>query len=172
VEASAEKKKEPYLKLSRLTVAEGVGILFAIVFGISLFLPWFETDSQNPNSIITSANPDIGPGQSGSAWDVYPWVKWVFLAAVIAPFILAWIVARGHSLSWKPGEVTMIVGIAAFILVLCNGVILGKPEQKIEIGFQWGYPIALLAALGMAVCGFIRQAYYVDAKKPPGTIGS
>jgi len=169
VEASAE-KKESYLSLSRLTAAEGVGILFALIFGISLFLPWFVTDTQNSNSIIQSAEPDITGGDSGSAWQVYPWVKWAFLAAVIAPFILAWIVARGHSLSWKPGEVTMIVGITAFILVLCNGIILGKPENKIEIGFSFGYPIALLAALGMAVCGFIRQAYYVDAKKPPGTI--
>ena len=169
MEASAQ-KKEGYLNLSRLTAAEGVGILFAIIFGISLFLPWFGTDSQNPNSIITSANPDIGPGETGSAWQVYPWVKWAFLAAVIAPFILAWIVARGHKLSWKPGEVTMIVGITAFILVLCNGVILGKPEEKIEIGFQFGYPIALVSSLGMAVCGFIRQAYYTDAKKPPGVI--
>ena len=169
MEASAQ-KKEGYLNLSRLTAAEGVGMLFAIIFGISLFLPWFGTDSQNPNSIITSANPDIGPGETGSAWQVYPWVKWAFLAAVIAPFILAWIVARGHKLSWKPGEVTMIVGITAFILVLCNGVILGKPEEKIEIGFEYGYPIALAASLGMAVCGFIRQAYYTDAKKPPGVI--
>ena len=169
MEASAQ-KKEGYLTPSRLTAAEGAGMLCAVIFGISLFLPWFETDKENPNSIITSATPDIGPGHSASAWDVYPWVKWAFLAAVIAPFILAWIVARGHKLSWKPGEVTMIVGITAFILVLCNGVILGKPEQKIEIGFQWGYLVALLASLGMAVCGFIRQAYYVDAKKPPGTI--
>jgi hypothetical protein len=170
VEASAEKKKEPYLDFSRLTRAEAAGMIFAVIFGISLFLPWFETDKQNPNSIITSATPDIGPGHTGTAWQVYPWVKWAFLAAVIAPFILAWIVARGHKLGWKPGEVTMIVGITAFILVLCNGVILGKPEQKIEIGFQWGYLVALVASFGMAVCGFIRQAYYVDAKKPPGTI--
>ena len=169
MEASAE-KKESYLSLSRLTAAEGVGILFALIFGISLFLPWFTTSDSNPASIITSADPDITGGDSGSAWQVYPWVKWAFLAAVIAPFILAWIVARGHKLSWKPGEVTMIVGITAFILVLCNGIILGKPEEKIEIGFSYGYPIALVASLGMAVCGFIRQAYYVDAKKPPGVI--
>ena len=170
MEASAEKKKEPFLSFSRLTLAEGAGILCALIFGVSLFLPWFTTSDNNPNSIITSATPDIGPGQSATAWEVYPWAKWAFLAAVIAPFILAWIVVRGHKLGWKPGEVTMIVGITAFILVLCNGVILGKPEQKIEIGFNFGYPIALLASFGMAVCGFIRQAYYVDAKKPPGTI--
>ena len=156
--------------LSRLTAAEGAGIVFALIFGISLFLPWFTTSDSNPNSIIQSASPTSPAATAARAWQVYPWVKWAFLAAVIAPFILAWIVARGHKLSWKPGEVTMIVGITAFILVLCNGIILGKPENKIEIGFSFGYPIALIASLGMAVCGFIRQAYYVDAKKPPGVI--
>jgi hypothetical protein len=64
----------------------------------------------------------------------------------------------------------MIVGMTAFILVLCNGIILGTPESKIEISRNFGYVIALLSSLGMAVCGFIRQAYYVDAKKPPGVI--
>ena len=42
MEASAE-KKDSYLSLSRLTAAEGVGIVFALIFGISLFLPWFTT---------------------------------------------------------------------------------------------------------------------------------
>jgi len=170
VEASAEKgESKAYLSPSRLTAAEFAGMVAAVIFGISLFLPWFSTSS-NPNSIITSAQPDIGPNSTGSAWDVYPWAKWAFLAAVIAPFILAWIVMRGHKLGWKPGEVTMIVGITAFILVLCNGIILGAPEQKIEISLNYGYLIALLSSLAMAICGFIRQAYYVDAKKPPGTI--
>jgi len=88
----------------------------------------------------------------------------------IAPFVLAWIVARGHKLTWKPGEVTMIVGITAFILVICNGIILGKPDPNIEVGLTYGYLLAIVTSLGMAVCGFIRQATYVDAKKPPGVI--
>ena len=46
----------------------------------------------------------------------------------IAPVILTWIVARGHSLSWRPGEVTMVAGMIGVTLVLCNGIILGKPE--------------------------------------------
>ena len=169
MEASAQ-KKEGYLNLSRLTAAEGVGMLFAIIFGISLFLPWFGTDSQNPNSIITSANPDIGPGETGSAWQVYPWVKWAFLAAVIAPFILAWIVARGHKLSWKPGEVTMIVGITAFVLILCNGIILGRPGDSVDIGLGIGYFVGLLAAAGMLGAGYLRQAVYGTDRKPPGVI--
>ena len=32
------------------------------------------------------------------------------LVGALAPWILVWIVVRGHELSWPPGEVTMIVG--------------------------------------------------------------
>ncbi len=75
---------------------------------------------------------------------------------------------RRHKLEWKPGEITMIVGMAAFVLVLCQGIILGRPGESVEISLEWGYPIALLACLGMAASGFLRQARHTDAKKPPG----
>lgn len=139
----------------------------ALVFGLSLFLPWFNT-SDNPNSKIDSAS--IGPNSEATAWETFRILQFALLAMAIAPFVLAWIVARGHQLTWKPGEVTMIVGITAFILVICNGIILGKPDPNIEVGLSYGYLIAIVASLGMAVCGFIRQASYVDAKKPPGVI--
>jgi hypothetical protein len=32
----------------------------------------------------------------------------------------------------------MIVGMTCFILILCNGVILGKPEPGIEISLGYG----------------------------------
>jgi hypothetical protein len=139
----------------------------ALVFGLSLFLPWFTT-SDNPNSKVDSAG--IGPNSEATAWETFSILQYALLAMAIAPFVLAWIVARGHKLTWKPGEVTMIVGITAFILVICNGIILGKPDPNIEVGLTYGYLLAIVTSLGMAVCGFIRQATYVDAKKPPGVI--
>ncbi len=66
-------------------------------------------------------------GDSASAWAVFSTLDWLLVLACLAPFILSWIVARGHKLTWKPGEVTMVVGITAFVLILCNGIILGRP---------------------------------------------
>ena len=44
----------------------------------------------------------------------------------------------------------MIVGIVAFMLILCNGIILGKPgDPGIEIGLGIGYFVGLLASLGL-----------------------
>ena len=166
--SSAEEEKSSFLDLSRLTVGELMGCIAALGLLGSLFLPWFSTSETNENSIITSAN--IGPGESASAWEVFPILRYALLAACIAPFILTWIVARGHDLTWKPGEVTMIVGMIAFVLVLCNGIILGKPDPGIEISLSWGYLLALVCSGAMTVAGFLRQALHTDAKKPPGVL--
>ena len=77
---------------------------------------------------------------------------------------------RGHDLTWKPGEVTMIVGMVSFVLILCNGIILGKPDPGIEVSLSWGYPVALVAAAALTASGFLRQALHTDAKKPPGVL--
>ena len=158
--------KEAYLQPSKLTPGELWGMLAALLLGGSLFLPWFST-SDNPNSTIESAG--IGPDETASAWDTFPVLRWLLLAACIAPFVLSWIIARGHSLTWAPGEVTMIVGITAFVLIICNGIILGRPEPGVEISLSYGYFLALVASLGLAFCGYMRQAIYTEGKRPPGT---
>ena len=160
-------QREGYIVPSRLSPAEFVGMVSALVLLGSLWLPWFGT-SENPNSSLTSA--DIGANETATAWDTFPILKWLLVAACTAPFILAWIVMRGHKLTWRPGEVTMIVGITAFVLILCNGIILGKPEPGIEISLQYGYLVALLGCVGMMVAGYLRQAIYTDARKPPGVL--
>lgn len=167
MEASRVEGRSGYLNLSRLSPGELMGCVAALVLLGSLFLPWFTT-SGNPNSKIDSAG--IGPNSDASAWDTFPKLRWVLLAACIAPFVLSWIVARGHKLTWKPGEVTMIVGITSFVLILCNGIVLGRPDPGIEIGLGIGYFVGLIGSVGMLIAGYLRQAVYTDARKPPGVL--
>jgi hypothetical protein len=70
----------------------------------------------------------------------------------------------------KPGEVTMVVGITYFVLILCNGIILGRPGDTVDIGLGVGYFVALIATAGMLVAGYLRQAFYTSARKTPGVI--
>ena len=156
-----------YLDLSRLTPGEFFGMGAALVLLASLWMPWFTT-SGNPNSKIESA--DVGSNSSATAFQTFPILRWFLIAGCAAPFILSWIIARRHKLTWKPGEVTMIVGITTLVLILCNGIILGKPEPGIEIGFGIGYFVAILASIGMTIAGYLRQAIYTDARKPPGVL--
>ncbi len=168
MEASRAEERGGYLDLSRLSPGEYMGMAAALLLLASLWLPWFTTDESNRNSAIDSAG--IGFNDSANAWQVFNTLDWLLVAACAAPFILSWIVARAHKLTWKPGEVTMVVGITAFVLVLCNGVILGRPGDSVEISLEVGYPIALLACAGMAASGFVRQSRYTEGRKPPGVI--
>jgi hypothetical protein len=165
MEARAE-EKSGYLDFSRVSPGELFGMGAALVLFASLWLPWFTTSSENPNSKL----PGASGGDSASAWAVFGTLDWLFVAACAAPFILTWIIARGHSLTWKPGEVTMIVGIVTFMLILCNGIILGRPGDSVDIGLGIGYFVALLASVGLLVAGYLRQAVYTTARKPPGVI--
>jgi hypothetical protein len=167
VEASRAETRGGYLHLSKLSPGELLGMGSALVLLGSLWLPWFST-SGNTNSTIESAG--TGPNSDANAWEVFGTLDWLLLAACAAPFILSWIIVRGHALTWRPGEVTMIVGITAFVLILCNGIILGKPDPGIEISLSWGYLVGLLGCVGMLVAGYLRQAVYTDARKPPGVL--
>ena len=156
-----------YIDANQVTPAELAGMAAAALLVLSLFLPWFTT-SGNPNSEIASAG--VGPNSDASAWETFGILKFLFLAAASAPFILTWIVARGHKLTWKPGEVTMVVGITSLVLILCNGIILGRPEPGIEVGLSYGYFVGMVACLGMTAAGFLRQSRYTQGRKPPGVI--
>ena len=162
---------EGYLNFSRLTPAEFFGCLAAALLIFSLFLPWFGTSEENTNSALQIVGGGTAQGgDTVTAWETFSTLRWLLVAAASAPFILLWIVARGHALTWKPGEVTMIVGITAFVLILCNGIILGKPGESVDISLSYGYAVGLVACLGMAVSGYLRQSIYQTARKPPGVI--
>ena len=133
----------------------------------SLFLPWFTT-SDNPNSMID--RPASDPATAPPPGRPSPLLDWLLLAACIAPFILAWIITRGHKLTWKPGEVTMIVGITAFVLILCNGIILGQaPSRQRRDLAEIGYFVApARGRWAWRVAGYLRQAHLHGAPQAPG----
>ena len=135
----------------------------AILFG-SLFLPWYGTSS-NPNAKINGLRGTFNAFQTFGLLDV------LLVAACSAPFILAWIIARGHALTWRPGEVTMIVGMTAFVLILLNGIVLGKPGgPDSEISLKLGWFVGLLGAVGICAAGVLRQAELARDRKPPGVL--
>jgi len=152
-----------YVDRSRLTPAEFIGMGAALVLLGSLFLPWFSTSADNANARINGERGEF------NAWETFGALDWLLVSACAAPFILSWIIMRAHALTWRPGEVTMIVGILYFVLILCNGVILGKPgEPDTEISFEIGYLVGLLGCVGVAASGVLRQARYASGRKPPG----
>jgi hypothetical protein len=155
-------ERRPFLDVGRLQRAEYLGFLAAAVLFVSLFLPWFSTNTDNNQASIDGKRGEL------TAFDTYVSLDWLLVAACSAPFILAYIIARGHALGWRPGEVTAIVGLTAFVLIFCNGIVFGKPgEPNSEISFEIGYLIGLIGAAGIAASGFVRQLEGTR-RKPPG----
>jgi hypothetical protein len=157
----------------RLDRSEIVGMIAAVVLVISLFLEWFSltTDPDVVQRGGDAGNWACGVGNdSCSAWDTFPIMRWLLIAAALAPFILAWIVMRGHALSWPRGELTAIVGLAAFVLIAYNGLI-DKPEDGLQISLGPGYWLALVASFVIFLSGGFRAVESGGGaqRKPPAT---
>jgi hypothetical protein len=160
--------------LRRLHASELIGFVGALLLFGSLFLTWFSTDCSSighPANCNGSGGARFKGGFGDfTAFQTFKVLDWLLVAACAAPFILAYIIARGHELSWRPGEVTMIVGMVAFVLVLLNGIVLGKPGDTVDMGLGIGYWLGLLGSLMILIGGLIRQAQSARVRKPPGVL--
>ena len=143
---------------------EYVGMAGGAVLAISVFLPWYGTDPANRFASIDGARG----GQS--CWEVHPILRWLLLAAAVAPFILAYIIASDIQLSWARGEMTMVTSIAAVGLIFYNGVVDRPGDPSSAISLEYGWFLALLGTLAMIAAAALRSSEYERARKPPGTI--
>ena len=156
---------------SKLSRSEIAGMGAAVVLIISLFLPWFSLET---SGVVRDDPGDwvCGIGDNScTGFDTFPILRWLLLAAASAPFILAWIVVRGHALSWPRGELTAVVGMIAFVLIAYNGFVDKPSESDIGISLTYGYFLALLASVGIAIAGALRAVESGGGarRKPPAT---
>jgi hypothetical protein len=173
------KEPGPPFDLRRVQRSEIIGFVGAAILFGSLFLNWFATScaslaaAQAANATCNDNSRLHGDYGSFNAFQTYGILDWLLVAACAAPFILAYIIARGHELTWRPGEVTMIVGITAAALILVNGIILGRPggddPNNVDISIEIGYWVGLLGSACIAFGGFVRQSRGIR-NKPPGVM--
>ena len=163
------------LDRNRVLVGGTASILLIVSL---LFLPWYSlahTVSRAPGNPSYDSNAFIcGQGDfSCTGFQTFPILRWLLLAGALSPLILAWIIVRGHRLSWAPGEMTMVIGFAMMVLIGYNGI-LDKPGSgpaEIGVGLDYGYWIALACSIAIAATGFLRsQAGQRRERKAPGTV--
>jgi hypothetical protein len=163
-----------FSRLNRERVLLGGIASLALVVSI-LFLPWYSYDLAGVEKAATDDDWICGVGETScTGFETFPILRWLLLLAALAPPILAWILIRGHKLSWAPGEMTMVAGFAAAVLIIYNGIIdkPGSGTAEIGLGLDYGYWIALLAAITIAATGFLRsmESGGAQARKAPGTV--
>jgi hypothetical protein len=160
---------------AKLSRSELIGMIAAAVLVGSLLLEWFALSSEDvvrddPGDFVCGGTTE-SPDTSCTGWETFPILRWLLIAAASAPFILSWIVIRGHALSWPRGELTAIVGLTAFVLIAYNGFVDKPSENDIGISLAYGYWIAILASLGIFLAGGFRavESGGGGQRKPPAT---
>ncbi len=158
------------MKFSNLQRGEWIAMLGGLVLGVSVFIPkTYEAQPENPNASIVGVGGRALRGVV-SIWQVHPIMRYLLVAAAIAPFILAWIIIREHELTWQRGEMTAVVAIAAAGLLFYSGIVdrPGEPSGAIEL--DWSWYTALGGALLMLIGSFMRVSETQKARKPPGVL--
>jgi hypothetical protein len=149
--------------VQRLEREEIIAVAGGLLLAIAVFLTWYTTENR-------FARVD-GMRGNLSAWETLSVLRFLLLAAAAAPLILAWIVVRGHALSWPRGELTAVVAITAFTLILMRGLVIKPGEPTSQIGLGVGWWLALLGSAVMVVGAVTHRARQEPGpRKPPGTL--
>ena len=148
----------------RITTSEIVAAVGGALLAIGVFLPWYSPNTDNRNANVNGVRDAV------SAWDAHSILRYLLLAAALAPIVLLYIVVRDHELSWPRGEMTAVIGIIAFGLTAYVGIIdrPGEPPSEISLGIGWF--LSLLGTILIAVGGSYRASTTERPRKPPGVM--
>ena len=150
------------MDLRRISISELLAAAGGALLGLGVFLPWYVPNTDNRNANVN------GMRHSVSASDTYTIMRWLLIAAALAPIVLLYIVLRDHELSWPRGEMTAVIGIIAFGLTAYVGIIDRPGEPPSEIGLGFGWYTSLLGTIMIAVGGAYRASTTERPRKPPG----
>jgi hypothetical protein len=153
------------MHLKQLDRGELLATIGGIVLAISLFLAWYSLGNH-----FAKINQCHGPHSHCTGWNALSSLRYGVLLAALAPLILAYIIVRGHALSWPRGELTAVTALAALTFTLFRGII-DKPGQPPgEITVSYGWFVALLGGILILVGSIWRSRESAGRRKPPGVL--
>ncbi|HTX46588.1 MAG TPA: hypothetical protein VMD48_09930 [Solirubrobacteraceae bacterium] len=153
------------MDFKELDRGEMIATVGGVLLAISVFLAWYSLGNQN-----TTLNGCHGAHTSCTGWNSLTITRFILLLAAVAPAILAWIIVRGHALSWPRGELTAVTALAALTFILFRGVIdkPGQPSGEISVSIGWW--VALLGGLLILTGSIWRSRESSTRRKPPGVL--
>jgi len=111
-----------------------------------------------------------GPHSGCTGWEGLPIVRYPLLIAAAAPLILAYIILRGHALSWPRGELTAVTALAALTLTVFVGILDKPGSPRGEISLAGGWFLALGAGVLILIGSIWRSQESATQRKPPGVL--
>jgi hypothetical protein len=154
------------MDFKQLDRGEMIAAIGGILLAVSIFLAWYSLGNSN-----ASLNGCHGPNASCSGWNALTILRFLLLLAAVAPAILAYIIVRGHALSWPRGELTAVTALAALTFIIFRGVIdkPGSPSGQISVDYGWW--VALAGGLLILAGSIWRSRESGGARrKPPGVL--
>jgi hypothetical protein len=147
----------------QLDRGELIAVLGGVILGLSVFLAWYTLGDR-----YTVLGNCRGPNSSCTAWNSLLILRFLLLIAAVAPAVLAWIILRGHALSWPRGEMTAIIAIAALTFTVFRGLVDKPGTPPGEIGISFGWWVGLAGCLLILVGSVARTKESMTTRKPPG----
>jgi hypothetical protein len=141
---------------------ELIALIGGVLLGISLFMHWYALG--NVHATLASCK---GPHSGCTGWQGLPIVRYPLLVAAAAPVILAYIILRGHALSWPRGELTAVTALIALTLTLFVGVLDKPGNPRGEISLSLGWFLALGAGVLILIGSIWRTQESAARRKPP-----
>ncbi len=153
------------MDFKQLDRGELIAVAGGVLLGVSIVLPWYTLGNAN-----AQLNQCHGPHTSCTGWQALSIVRFLLLLTAIAPVILAYIIVRGHALSWPRGELTAVIALAALAFTIFRGLIdrPGTPPGQISVGYGWW--VALLGSVLILVGSIARTRESGARRKPPGVL--
>jgi hypothetical protein len=153
------------MDFKQLDRGELIAAFGGALLALSVFLAWYSLG--NSNAVLNSCH---GPNTSCSGWKSLTILRFLLLLAACAPAVLAWIIVRGHALSWPRGELTAVTALAALTFILFRGLIDKPGAPSGEITIDWGWWVALLGGLLILAGSIWRSQESSARRKPPGVL--
>lgn len=152
------------MDLNKLTTADKVIAGSGIVLFIAYFLPWFKADA---GIVSVSASG----GDVGFLWATLPMLLGLIAAAIVIATKLFDV--KLPDLPAPLGQILLGIGALAAVLVVLK-LIIGEDDDAaaavgIDISRSFGIFLAALAAIGLAVGGYLKMQ---EGDERPVTGGS
>ena len=151
------------MDLNKLTTSDKIIAGSGILLFIAYFLPWFKVDFGAFGGSATASGGDVD-----FLWSTLPMLIGLVMAAAIIASKLFDVKLPDLPLPWS--QVHLGLGVLAAVLVVLK-LIMGEDPTDI-VDRSYGLFIAAIAAIGLAVGGFLMFQAGDDAPTTSGDTGS
>ena len=151
------------MDLNKLTTSDKIIAGSGILLFIAYFLPWFKVDFG-----VLGGSASASGGDVDFLWSTLPMLIGLVMAGVVIASKMFDVTLPTLPIPW--GQAHLALGGLAAVLVVLKLLIGEDPSELIDRSY--GLFLAAIAAIGLAVGGFLKFQEGDESSAPGGSTGS